>query len=76
MKQRDRQSLKRTPTKGLRQKLRIELRRLGVKGRFRTDELRNGSLMVEGDGLGPLPIEEFEGKSIHYCERKVSDERG
>ena len=71
MKQRDQRSLKRTPTKGLRQRLRIELRRLGLKGKFRTDEARDGSLIIEGHELAPLPIREFEGHPLCYWERRV-----
>lgn len=56
----------RKPTKGLRIRLRIELRRLGVVGKFRTDELRNRphALLVRSAVLDSIPITEFDGYKV------------
>ena len=57
-----REDRKNKPTKGLRCKLRTHLRSLGVIGKFRTDELKNGTLIVKG--LLEIPINEFEGRKV------------
>lgn len=55
----------RTPTKGLRTKLRTELRNRGVTGKFGTDEMRNNTLRVKGD-VSDTSLLEFEGRKIVY----------
>ena len=65
----------RNPTKGLRLRLRTELRRLGVKGKFRTDELRGGSLVVMTQGaFKEIPLDEFEGRKVSVRQVSKSDE--
>ena len=58
----------RNPTKGLRQKLRMFLRYSGVGGKFRTDEMRDGSLVVRG-ALKNNP--DIRGLDATFMERKV-----
>ena len=66
----------RNPTKGLRLRLRTELRRLGVTGKFRTDELRGGSLVVLTEGAFTLiPLTEFEGRKVRLQQREKSTEK-
>ena len=60
------ESRARKPVKGLRLRLRTELRRLGVKGKFRTDLLRDGRLVVRGIPSGP--INKFDGRDVVYCD--------
>lgn len=65
----------RNPTKGLRLRLRTELRRLGVVGKFRTDELRGGSLVVLTCGaFTTIPLTMFEGRNVSVRQREKSDE--
>lgn len=59
----------RTPTKGLRQKLRARLRELGVTEKFRTQESRAHSgpttrLLVISKDLKTLPLTMFEGHVV------------
>jgi hypothetical protein len=55
----------RNPTKGLRLRFRTALRMAGVTGKFRTDEHRDGSLIVLGrDTHIELPFSEFEGHPV------------
>lgn len=59
----------RTPTKGLRLRLRTELRRLGVTGKFGTDEMRGGQLRVKGN-VNDTSLRTFEGRVVYYVQRK------
>ena len=55
----------RKPTKGIRLRFRTMLRQMGVTGKFRTDELRNGTLMILGAGQRiEAPIATFEGRNV------------
>lgn len=54
--------------KGLRVRLRNELKRLGIKNKFRTSHTRNNSLIVECNPIQPL-LKEFEGYEIIYLKR-------
>jgi hypothetical protein len=56
----------RKPTKGLRIKLRTELRKLGVTGKFRTEETRDHRLLVIANTDLVLPINEFEGRRVVF----------
>lgn len=55
----------RVPTKGIRTRLRTLLRSQGVTGKFRTDERRDGSLVIIGRS-GPIEttVTEFEGRKV------------
>lgn len=55
----------RTPTKGLRLRLRTELRKRGVTGKFGTDEMRDGRLRVKGD-VSDTSMVSFDGRSVYY----------
>lgn len=60
----------RTPTKGLRQRLRVELKRLGFKHKFRTDELRHTNtlvVMTKDKTCTSLPLKQFEGHEVKLC---------
>lgn len=60
----------RKPTKGLRLRFRTKLRELGVTGKFRTDELRDGTLMILGAGQRiEAPITNFEGRNVRSAIR-------
>lgn len=60
----------RTPIKGVRLRLRTEIRRLGIKDKFRTDILRPHAgdkgpiLAIISKHEFPIPITEFEGMPI------------
>lgn len=55
----------RQPTKGLRNRLRTHLRSQGVTGKFRTDEKRDGSLVILGrNTLIETSVTEFEGRAV------------
>lgn len=54
----------RTPIKGLRAKLRIALKANGVTAKFRTDHLRNGTLLVISKEDIILPFDEFNGYKL------------
>jgi hypothetical protein len=54
----------RAPTRGIRNKLRTHLRALGAIGKFRTDEMRDGTLVVIGECS--ILIDEFEGRIVRY----------
>ncbi|PPD55560.1 MAG: hypothetical protein CTY12_00860 [Methylotenera sp.] len=56
----------RTPTKGLRVRLRKALREAGVTAKFRTDERRNGSLVVLSKEKIVLPFELFERYRVRF----------
>lgn len=57
----------RSPVPGLRQRLRVALRAAGVKGKFSTDLVRNGSLIVRCEDIwDEPPIQEFEGRVVLY----------
>lgn len=56
----------RSPVKGLRQRLRIALKAAGVTSKFRTDHLRDGSLIVKSVDAIVLPFKTFEGLSVHF----------
>lgn len=60
----------RKPTKGIRLRLRTMLRQMGVTEKFRTDELRDGTLMILGAGkrIEP-PITNFEGRNVRSAIR-------
>jgi hypothetical protein len=60
----------RTPTKGLRLRLRTELRRRGVIGKFGTDEMRNKTLRVKGD-VSDKSLTEFENRKVFYVPKSV-----
>lgn len=49
---------------GLRQKLRIELKNKGLIGTFRTDQLKDGTLMVISGVSQLCPINEFLGHKV------------
>jgi hypothetical protein len=55
----------RKPTQGLRLRLRTELRRRGVTGKFGTDEMRGGNLRVKGT-VSDMSLTEFEGRKVIY----------
>lgn len=57
----------RTPTKGLRQRLRTELRKRGVDGKFGTDEMRGKRLRVKGS-VSDKSLAEFEGHVVYYTD--------
>jgi len=63
----------RVPTKGLRQRLRLELKSLGYICKYRTDELRNGTLVVMGTNLPELPITEFDGRQIQLHSSRIDE---
>lgn len=56
----------RKPTRGLRLRFRTMLRQCGVTGKFRTDELRNGSLIIlaQGNEVIKPPFDMFEGRPV------------
>lgn len=62
----------RTPLKGVRVRLRTELRKLGVKHKFRTDILRVSAnrpkpvIVVMSKEYWELPISEFEGMAVEF----------
>lgn len=56
----------RTPVKGLRQRLRIALKSAGVTAKFRTDHLRDDSLIVKSTEFLGQPLASFEGHHIRY----------
>lgn len=61
----------RTPVKGLRQRLRAALKAAGAVGKFSTDLIRNGSLIVRSEDIwNEHPINEFEGRIVIYARRK------
>jgi len=55
----------RTPTKGLRCKLRMAIKRSGITAKFSTDELRNGTLLVKSKELIRIPFSHFEGRKVN-----------
>lgn len=60
----------RKPTKGIRLRFRTMLRQMGVTGKFRTDELRDGTLMILGAGHRiESPVATFEGRNIRSAIR-------
>ena len=62
----------RVPTKGIRCRLRTELKKLGITNKFRTDEMRNKDLLVISKEFFELPITEFEDRKVKfYLRRKV-----
>ena len=56
-----RETRARTPIRGLRTKLRIALKQSGINDKFRTDHLRNNTLVVISKNDIKLPFTEFEG---------------
>lgn len=54
----------RTPVKGLRTRLRTALRAAGYEGKFRTDHLRNGTLVVIMKEPVPLPFTTFDDHEV------------
>lgn len=61
----------RTPVDGLRQRLRIALRAAGVDGKFKTDLLRDGSLIVRTpEALAAQPFDRFEDRRVIYTVRE------
>lgn len=62
----DRSSRVRDPVKGLRQRLRIALKAAGVTAKFRTDHLRDDSLIVKSTEFLGQPLASFEGHHIRY----------
>lgn len=56
----------RNPKKGLRARLRKALRDAGVMEKFRTDERRNGSLVVLSNQVIALPFTEFEKYRVRF----------
>jgi len=62
----------RTPTKGLRTKLRTELRARGVTGKFGTDEMRDGRLRVKGN-VSDTSLTMFDGHPVYYVLEKKND---
>lgn len=56
----------RKPTRGLRLRFRTMLRAAGVTGKFRTDELRNGALIIlaQGNEIIKSPVDTFEGRPV------------
>jgi hypothetical protein len=69
-----REARARTPTKGLRLRLRTRLRELGVVGKFRTDELRSGTLVVMSSVEMTIPLQEFEGRPVRVVLRPKSEQ--
>lgn len=58
----------RSPIPSLRQRLRVALKAAGVKGKFSTDLVRNGSLVVRREDIwDEQPIQEFEGHVVIYA---------
>ena len=55
--------------KGVRCRLRMALRKAGLKGKFRTDETRKGELLVMAKMPIQLPFTEFEGKKVRFSLR-------
>lgn len=76
----DRNDRARTPTSGIRQRLRQHLRTLGIRGKFRTDELRDGSLVIiapsdtcaEVAKVKPSCGWTFEGRFVQNRERSAN----
>jgi hypothetical protein len=56
----------RKPTKGLRCKLRMAIKRSGVTTKFSTDELRDGTLLVKSKELFHIPFSYFDGRKVIY----------
>ena len=54
----------RTPSKGIRVRLRTALRNAGIVDKFRTDEARDGTLLIIVNNPITLPFVEFEGRTI------------
>lgn len=56
----------RNPSDGIRQRLRVAVKNTGFTGKFRTDEHRDGSLLVicKGQTMS-LPFAEFENRQVH-----------
>jgi len=62
----------RTPSRGLRQRLRIALRRMGFIGKFKTVHLRRDAghnqpclVVIARSGQTNLPFTEFDGLNVH-----------
>ena len=62
----------RTPVSGIRQRLRIALRRLGFQGKFETAHLRRDGgrdqpclVVVAKSGQTELPLSEFDGLRVY-----------
>lgn len=56
----------RDPKKGLRARLRKALIEAGIKAKFRTDERRNGSLVVLSKENIVIPFESFEMYRVRF----------
>jgi hypothetical protein len=63
----------RNPSDGIRQRLRVAVKNTGFTGKFRTDEHRDGSLLVicKGDEM-QLPFTEFENRQVHVLKMQAS----
>ena len=60
----NREDRRRVPTKGIRTRLRTLLKKMGVTFKYRTDEKRDGTLLVMCREEVILPITEFEGRKV------------
>lgn len=60
----------RTPTKGLRQKVRIALREAGVTEKFQINILRNKKIAVISAKVFSLPITKYESQELVFVQRE------